>query len=96
MTRADLSEEFSRVVQILRREAVVVVETLLQSMVEALRAGDKVEVRDFGRFDTRQRPGRMGRNPKSGQAVEVPAKTIPFFKPSKEVRELINSSEPGH
>ena len=96
MTRADLIEEFSRVVQILRREAVVVVETLLQSMVEALRAGDKVEVRGFGRFDTRQRPGRMGRNPKSGQAVEVPAKTIPFFKPSKEVRELINSSEPGH
>ncbi len=95
MTRADLIEEFSRVVQILRREAVVVVETLLQSMVEALRAGDKVEVRGFGRFDTRQRPGRMGRNPKSGQAVEVPAKTIPFFKPSKEVRELINSSEPG-
>ena len=50
MTRADLIEEFSRVVQILRREAVVVVETLLQSMVEALRAGDKVEFRGFGRF----------------------------------------------
>ena len=95
MTRADLIEEVSRVVQIPRREAEVVVETLLQSMVEALRAGDKVEVRGFGRFATRQRPGRMGRNPKSGQAVEVPAKTIPFFKPSKEVRELINSSEPA-
>jgi nucleoid DNA-binding protein len=66
----------------------------LQSIVRALRAGDKVEIRGFGRFDTRQRAGRMGRNPKSGQAVAVPAKTIPFFKPSKEVRALINSSGP--
>ncbi len=94
MTKAYLIEEVSRVVEIPRREAELVVETMLRSMVEALRAGDKVEIRGFGRFDTRQRAGRMGRNPASGQAVAVPAKTIPFFKPGKEVRELINSSEP--
>ena len=94
MTKADLIEEVSRVVEIPRREAEVVVETMLQSIVQALRAGDKVEIRGFGSFGTRQRAGRMGRNPKSGQAVAVPPKTIPFFKPSKEVRELINSLGP--
>ena len=95
MTKADLIEEVSRVVEIPRREAELVFETMLRSMVEALRAGDKVEIRGFGRFDTRQRAGRMARNPKSGQAVVVPPKTIPFCKPSKAVRELINSSEPS-
>ena len=71
MTKADLIEEVSRVVEIPRREAELVFETMLRSMVQALRAGDKVEIRGFGRFDTRQRAGRIGRNPKSGQAVEV-------------------------
>ncbi len=94
MTKADLIEEVSRVVEIPRREAKVVVETILQSMVEALRAGDKVEIRGFGRFGNRRRSGRIGRNPKSGQAVQVPPKMIPFFKPSKQLRELINSSGP--
>ena len=95
MTKADLIEEVSRVAEIPRREAEIVVETMLHSIVQALRAGEKVEIRGFGRFDTRQRSGRIGRNPKSGQAVEVPAKTIPFFRPGKDLRKLINSSEPG-
>jgi len=94
MTKADLIEEVSRVVEIPRREAAVVVESMLRSIVQALRASDKVEIRGFGRFDTRQRSGRIGRNPASGQAVEVPAKRVPFFKPGKDLLELINSSEP--
>ena len=94
MTKADLIEEVSRVVEIPRREAEVVVETMLRTMVRALRAGDKVEIRGFGSFGTRRRSGRMRRNPNTGAAVEVPAKTIPFFKPSKKLLELINSSEP--
>lgn len=83
MIKADLIEEVSRVVEIPRREAEVVVETMPQSIVEVLRQGDKVQIRGFGRFDTRQRPGRMGRNPKPGQVIEVPPKRIPYFKPSK-------------
>ena len=86
MIRADLIEEVSRVVEIPRREAEVVVETMPQSMVEAPREGDKVQIRGFGRFDTSQRPGRMGRNPKSGQVIEVPPKRIPYFKPSQPVK----------
>ncbi len=95
MTKADLIDEVSRVLQIPRREAEAALAAVLQGILQALREGDKVEIRGFGSFGTRRRPGRMGRNPQSGKAVEVPAKTIAFFKPSKEVRELINSSEPA-
>jgi integration host factor subunit beta len=58
--------------------------------------GDKIEIRGFGSFRTRQRKPRVGRNPKTGDRVEVPAKKIPFFKPSKELKDLVNTgSEPG-
>jgi integration host factor subunit beta len=54
--------------------------------------GDKIEIRGFGSFRTRQRKPRVGRNPKTGDRVEVPAKKIPFFKPSKELKDLVNTS----
>ncbi len=95
MTKADLIVEVSRVVEIPRREAEDLVETVLRSIVQALLRGDKVEIRGFGRFDSRQRAGRIGRNPKTGETVEVPAKRIRFFKPAKEVRELINRTPPS-
>ena len=82
MTRADLITEVSRVVEITRKEAEVVVETILESVAQGVRKGDKVELRGFGSFRTRQRAGRIGRNPKTGERVEVPPKTIAFFKPS--------------
>jgi len=65
------------------------VERILDSMVRALDRGDKVEIRGFRSLRTRQRRARIGRNPKTGARVEVPAKRIPFFKPSKELRELV-------
>jgi integration host factor subunit beta len=61
-------------------------------VVRSLRAGDKIEIRGFGSFRTRQRKPRVGRNPKTGERVEVPAKKIPFFKPSKELKDLVNES----
>ena len=60
------------------------------SIVRSLRAGDKIEIRGFGSFRTRQRKPRVGRNPKTGDRVDVPAKKIPFFKPSKELKDLVN------
>ncbi len=57
---------------------------------EALKADDKVEIRGFGSFRTRQRNSRIGRNPKTGERVDVPAKRVPFFKPSKELRDSVN------
>ena len=56
----------------------------------SLRAGDKIEIRGFGSFRTRQRQPRVGRNPKTGARVDVPAKRIPYFKPSKELKDLVN------
>lgn len=94
MTKADLIEEVSRVVELTRKDSEVIVETIFDSVVGSLKAGDKVEIRGFGSFRTRERKGRIGRNPKSGDRVEVPPKTIPFFKPSKELRDVVNGGPP--
>lgn len=100
MTKAELIEEVSRVVEMSRKDSEVIVETIFDSIVRALRTGEKIEIRGFGSFRTRQRQPRIGRNPKTGTRVEVPAKRIPFFKPSKELKDLVNGSaravaEPG-
>ena len=92
MTKADLIEEVSRVVEMTRKESEVIVETIFDSIVRSLRTGDKIEIRGFGSFRTRQRQPRVGRNPKTGARVEVPAKKIPYFKPSKELKDVVNNS----
>jgi integration host factor subunit beta len=92
MTRADLTEAVFRALDISRKESKTIVVTMLDSIVRALRSGDKVEIRWFGSFGTRQRRSRIGRNPKTGARVEVPAKRIPYFRPSKELMELVNSA----
>jgi len=89
LTKTALIEEVSRVAELPRKEAAVIVERILESMVNAIKRGDKVEIRGFGSFRTRPRGARIGRNPKSGARVEVPAKGIPFFKPSKELRDIV-------
>ncbi len=95
MTKADLIEEVSRLAELTRKDSEVIVETIFDSVVRALRVGDKIEIRGFGSFRTRQRKPRVGRNPKTGDRVEVPAKKIPFFKPSKELKDLVNDA-PEH
>lgn len=95
MTKADLIEEVSRVVEFTRKDAEVIVESIFDSVVKALRANDKIEIRGFGSFRTRQRQSRIGRNPKTGARVDVPAKRIPYFKPSKELKDLVNQEAVG-
>ncbi len=90
MTKAELIDEVSRVVEMSRKDSEEIVETVFESIVRALRGGSKVEIRGFGSFRTRQRQPRIGRNPKTGARVDVPAKRIPFFKPSKELKDLVN------
>src|SRR5271157_663589 len=90
MTKADLIDEVSRLAELTRKDSEVIVETIFESVVRSLRAGDKIEIRGFGSFRTRQRKPRVGRNPKTGDRVEVPAKKIPFFKPSKELKDMVN------
>jgi integration host factor subunit beta len=93
VTKADLIEEVSRVVEMTRKDSEVIVEAIFDSIVRALRAGDKIEIRGYGSFRTRQRQPRVGRNPKTGTRVEVPSKRIPYFKPSKELKDLVNQAE---
>jgi len=94
MTKADLVEEVARVTELTRKDSEVIVDTLFESVIKALKAGDKLEVRGFGSFRVRQRNARVGRNPKTGEKVEVPAKRVPYFKPSKELKDLINQNNP--
>jgi len=95
MTKADLIEEVSRVVEFTRKESEIIVEAIFDSVVNALRSDDKIEIRGFGSFRTRQRQSRIGRNPKTGARVDVPAKRVPYFKPSKELKDLVNEAAPA-
>ena len=90
MTKADLVEEVTKLGDLTRRDSEVIVETIFDSVIGALKSGDKIEIRGFGSFRIRQRKPRIGRNPKTGTRVEVPAKKVPYFKPSKELRDLVN------
>jgi integration host factor subunit beta len=90
MTKADLVDEVTKLGDLTRRDSEVIVETIFDSVIAALRSGDKIEIRGFGSFRIRQRKPRIGRNPKTGTRVEVPAKKVPYFKPSKELRDLVN------
>ena len=92
MTKAELIEEVSKVVEMTRKDSETIVETIFDSIVNSLHKGDKIEIRGFGSFRTRQRQPRVGRNPKTGSRVEVPSKRIPYFKPSKELRDLVNQT----
>ena len=90
MTKAALVEEVSRVANLTKKHSEVIVDTVFQSIITALRRGEKIELRGFGSFRLRQREPRKGRNPKTGDRVDVPSKKVPYFKPGKELKELIN------
>ncbi|MDX8395908.1 MAG: integration host factor subunit beta [Mariprofundaceae bacterium] len=79
--------------EITRREAEVVVNEIFAAIGDALAGGDRVELRGFGSFSTKRRNPRIGRNPKTGASVEVPAKIVPHFKPGKELRERVDHEE---
>jgi integration host factor subunit beta len=89
MVRADLIAKVYRATSLPLKESEGVVCAIFESIVRVLRSGQKVEIRGFGCFNTRQRRGRIGRNPRTGAKVKVPAKTIPFFKPGKALREIL-------
>jgi integration host factor subunit beta len=93
MTKADLVEQVVTVSNLSKRDAEIVVNTLFHSIIEALQKDDKIELRGFGSFRVRRRRSRHGRNPKTGDKVEVPSKRIPYFKPGKELKDVINGTE---
>ena len=92
MTKAELVEEVARAAELNKRDAEVIVETVFGSIIDALHKGEKVELRGFGSFRTRERGPRRGRNPKTGEPVDVPAKRVPYFKPGKDLKEYSTES----
>ena len=91
MTKAELVERVADQIHLTKKQTEVVVNTVFSSITESLAEGKKVELRGFGSFRIRQRNARIGRNPKSGQKVEVPSKKVPFFKAGKELRQLVDN-----
>jgi integration host factor beta subunit len=91
MTKSELVERIMTENGFLnRKESELVVNIIFDSMANALKEGDKVEIRGFGSFTVRERDSREARNPKNGEIVKIPAKKTPFFKTGKELRERVN------
>ena len=90
MTKAELVEEVAKTADLTKKHSEVIANTVFQSIIDALHNDEKIELRGFGSFRIRQRRSRQGRNPKTGETVFVPAKKIPYFKPGKELKDLIN------
>lgn len=93
MTKSELVEKVvSKHQHMTSKEAEFVINEFFQAISSALAEGDRVELRGFGSFTTKKRDARIGRNPKTGEAVQVPAKVVPHFKPGKELREKVDGS----
>jgi integration host factor subunit beta len=90
MTKAELVEKVADKIQLTKKQTEAVVNILLNCITEALSEGDKVELRGFGSFRIRSRNPREGRNPKTGDTVQIPAKRVPFFKAGKDLREMVD------
>ncbi len=96
MTKSELIARLAeRNPRLVARDADEAVNTMLDAMTEALSAGQRIEIRGFGSFALNYRPPRVGRNPKSGDRVQVPAKHVPHFKAGKELRERVDGRQPG-
>src|SRR5438067_13943229 len=95
MTKAELVEDVARAAELPKKAAEQLVEIVFESIIETLNHGEKIELRGFGSFRVRSRGARRGRNPKTGAPVDIPAKRVPYFKPGKEMKELINLEADG-
>ena len=92
MNKAKLIDRVSQRVQIPCNAAKVIVDTIFDSMRESLKKGEGIEIRGFGSFVVRNYGSYKGRNPKTGEVVEVPPKRLPHFKVGKELREVVNKT----
>ncbi len=90
MNKSQLIEALAREMNIPVREATPITNTILNSMIKALAAGDNIEIRGFGSFVIKEYDSYYGRNPKTGERIKVPPKKLPFFKVGKELRERVN------
>lgn len=93
MTKSELIEALAgKQTQLTHKDIDAAVKALLEHMSQALENGERIEIRGFGSFSLHYRPPRVGRNPKTGDAVKLPAKHVPHFKPGKELRDRVNET----
>ncbi|MYA97621.1 MAG: integration host factor subunit beta [Nitrospinae bacterium] len=90
MTKAELVEQIAEKINLTKKDTERVVNIVFGSIMSALSQGDKVELRGFGSFRVRSRNSRDGRNPRTGEAVAIPPKNVPFFKAGKELRQMVD------
>ena len=96
MTKSELIEILAAKNSHLNHKDVeLAVKSLIEQMSQSLSTGNRIEIRGFGSFSLHYRPPRMGRNPKTGEAVALAAKYVPHFKPGKELRERVDFKRPG-
>ena len=93
LTKEDLIREISRVCDLTLTDSQEVLDGMFGGMVKALSGGDRIEIRGFGIFFSRDRRARIGRNPKTGERVDVPEKKVGRFKPAKELLRIVNGKE---
>ena len=93
MTKAEIVEQIYEQVGFSKKESAELVEKVFQTIKETLARGEKVKISGFGNFVVRPKNARKGRNPRTGEPVEVPAKSVPFFKAGKELRARVNGGE---
>lgn len=93
MTKSELIEKLSlKQTHLMQKDVELAVKLVLDEIGHSLSRQDRVEIRGFGSFSLHHRPSRIGRNPKTGESVKIPAKHVPHFKPGKEMRERVNQS----
>ncbi|MDD5720201.1 MAG: integration host factor subunit beta [Candidatus Krumholzibacteria bacterium] len=93
MTKAELVELIAAETGISKKDTGIIVNLILDNIGRALVSRDKVELRGFGSFKVKQRRSRLARNPRTGDAVDVPAKRVPYFKASNELKARLNGGE---
>lgn len=93
MNKSELIKAISQAVNLPHREASSITNTILETMIDTLAAGDSIEIRGFGSFVIKEYDAYQGRNPKTGEKIEVPPKKLPFFKVGKELKERVNQGQ---
>jgi len=91
LTKSELIELISNKIKLPKGKAEQLVNCIFDSMVDALKRGEGIEIRGFGSFTVNRRPPRIGRNPRSGESVQIPEKRVPHFKPGKALREAVDA-----
>lgn len=91
MNRLELSKEISQKSGLSQKEALKYIDLITETIVKSMEKGEKVEIRGFGSFVVKNYGAREGRNPKSGEKIQIPAKKLPTFKPGKDLKDKLNA-----